>query len=101
MAVVFDFYRYRRSSVTAARALVERRVRLVAVTDGPLSPLAGVADEACLIEVPAIGPFDSSISAVAVAELMVAEVAVRLHDAATERLDHTEAMWRLTDTFVE
>ncbi len=100
-AVVLDFYRYRRSSIVAARALTDQGVPLIAVTDGPLSPLAGLATESCLIEVPAIGPFDSSMSAVAIAELIVAEVAEQLHDAATERLDRTEAMWASTETFIE
>ena len=100
-AVILDFYRYRRSSIVAAKALTERDVAVVAVTDGPLSPLAGLAHEACLIEVPGIGPFDSSVSAVAVAELIVAEVAGKLHVDATSRLDRTESMWALTETFVE
>jgi len=99
-AVVFDFARYRRHAVTAARALAEVGVRIVAVTDGPLSPLASLTDTWCEIRVPATGPFDSSVPAVAAAELLVAQVATQLQDVARNRIDRTEALWEATGTFL-
>jgi len=99
-AVVFDFARYRRHSITAAQALAEHGVRIVAVTDGPLSPLAALTDTWCEIRVPGIGPFDSSVPAVAAAELLVAHVATQLEDEARLRIDRTEALWRATGTFL-
>ncbi len=99
-AAVFDFARYRRHAVTAARALAELGVRIVAVTDGPLSPLAALTDTWCEVRVPAMGPFDSSVPAVAAAELLVAHVATRLQDQARERIDRTEALWEATGTFL-
>lgn len=100
-AVVLDFARYRRHAVTAARALADFGVSLVAITDGPLSPLAALTDTWCAIQVPAVGPFDSSVPAVAVAELLVAHVARELRDAASERIDRTEALWEATGTFLD
>lgn len=99
-AVVFDFARYRRHTVTAAQTLAGLGVRIVAVTDGPLSPLAALTDTWCAIRVPATGPFDSSVSAVAAAELIVAHVAGELQDQARERIDRTEALWDATGTFL-
>jgi len=99
-AVVFDFPRYRRQSVLASRALVDAGVRLVAITDGPLSPLAGLTETWCGLVVPAVGPFDSSVPAVLAAELLVAEVAAQLRDTARARIDRTEALWERTDTFL-
>ena len=101
VAVVFDFARYRRQCLAAARALAERGVPLVAITDGPLSPLAALTETWCGLTVPAIGPFDSSVPAVIVAELVVAECAARLSDDARERIDRTEALWEATGTFEE
>lgn len=98
-AVVFDFARYRRHAIESARILVEQGVDLVAITDGPLSPLATLTTNWCELEVPGIGPFDTSVPAVAVAELLVAHVARELRDEARERIDRTEAMWDSTDTF--
>jgi DNA-binding MurR/RpiR family transcriptional regulator len=99
-AVVFDFARYRRHSVEAARVLAAGGVDLVAVTDSPLSPLAELTSTWCQLEVPGIGPFDSSVPAVALAELLVAQVARELRDTAQERLDRIEELWQATGTFL-
>ena len=99
VAVVFDFYRYRRAVVGAAQILAESGAGIIAITDGPLSPLTRFTATWCELHVPAIGPFDSSIPAVAMAELLVAETAGHLHEAATERIDRTESMWAATNTF--
>mgnify|MGYP001038387550 CR=1 FL=1 len=98
-AVVFDFYRYRREVITATRILADAGVSIVAITDSPLSPLAELADNWCEIEVPAIGPFDSSVPAVAMAELLVSQVAKDLHDQATVRIDRIESLWEQTEVF--
>ncbi len=99
VAVVFDFFRYRRSVVIAARIMAESGAELIAITDGPLSPLAGLTGSWVDLYVPAIGPFDSSLPAVAMAELLVAEVAGLLHDEVTGRIDRTEELWAATQTF--
>ena len=101
VAVIFDFARYRRHCINAARTLAENDIPIVAVTDGPLSPLAALADSWCELSIPAIGPFDSSVPAVATAELIVAAVAHNLRKAARDHIDRTEALWRASDTFLE
>jgi DNA-binding MurR/RpiR family transcriptional regulator len=97
--VVFDFARYRRHAVTMAQALAERGVPVVAITDDALSPLASLATAWCGLHVPAVGPFDSSIPAVAVAELLVAYLAEELQETARDRIDRTEALWEAAGTF--
>jgi len=99
VAVVFDFFRYRRSVVTAARIIAGSGAEVIAITDGPLSPLAGLTGSWVELYVPAIGPFDSSLPAVAIAELLVAEVASQLHATVTGRVDRTEELWAATQTF--
>jgi len=99
-AVVFDFFRYRRQVAHTAQVLADSGVTIVAVTDSPLSPLAELADAWCEIEVPAVGPFDSSVPAVAVAELLVARVAKMLQQDATARIDRIEALWEKTEAFL-
>ncbi|MDF1800571.1 MAG: MurR/RpiR family transcriptional regulator [Planctomycetota bacterium] len=100
-AVVFDFARYRRHSVEAARVLAAGGIDLVAVTDGPLSPLVELTSTWCQLEVPGVGPFDSSVPSVALAELLVAQVARELRDEASARIDRIEELWRSTGTFLE
>ena len=99
-AVIFDFSRYRTHSLTAARILSDAGVAIVAITDGPLSPLASLTDTWCEIQIPGVGPFDSSVPAVALAELLVARVAADLQSEATDRIDRIEAIWESSDTFL-
>ncbi len=100
-AVAFDFYRYRQDAVDTTRAFAASGAEIIAITDGPLSPLAQLTETWLGINVPAVGPFDSSVPAVAVAELLVAHVARTLHVSATDRIDKTEAMWAATGTFTD
>lgn len=100
VAIVFDFFRYRRQVLKAARVFAQSRASLIAVTDSPLSPLAELADTWCRIEIPAVGPFDSSVPVVLFAELLVAQVANELKDDATRRIDRIEVLWKETEVFV-
>lgn len=100
-AVVMDFFRYRRQVTNAARVFAESGVAVVAITDSPLSPLAELADTWCEIEVPAVGPFDSSVPVVAMAELLVLQVARELHDEAKTRIDRIETLWEKTEAFLQ
>ncbi len=99
-AVVFDFARYRRNSIAAARALSDLGVHIVAITDGPLSPLASLTTNWCELRIPAVGPFDSSIPAVMTSELLVAQVVTLLGKDARDRIDRLEALWQATGTFL-
>ena len=99
-AVVFDFFRYRKQVATTARVFADAGVTVVAITDSPLSPLVELADTWVQIEVPAIGPFDSSVPVVAMCELLVARVARELQDVATNRIDRIEALWEETEVFL-
>ena len=99
-AIVLDAARYRRHVVDAARALAAAEVELVAVTDGPLSPYATLTRNWFALDVPAMGPFDSSVPFVAIAEMLVAYVATQLQEKAQVRIDRTEALWNATDTFL-
>jgi DNA-binding MurR/RpiR family transcriptional regulator len=98
-AIVVDFFRYRRQVTEAARVLAKSGTAIVAITDSPLSPLVELTDNWCEIEVPAIGPFDSSVPAVAIAELLVSRVAWELRDEAVARIDRIEALWEETEVF--
>jgi len=99
-AVVFDFYRYRRQVIKAAGILADSGVKIIAITDNPLSPLVELAHNWCEIEVPAIGPFDSSVPVVMIAEMLVSQVAKDLQEEATARIDRIEALWETSEVFL-
>ena len=87
--------------MVAARALSARGVPIIAITDGPLSPIAPLADTLVAVSVPGIGPFDSSVPTVALMELLVAEVAQVDRDGVRVRVDATERLWSETETFID
>lgn len=92
-AIVVDFPRYESAIVTAATELAAADVTVIAITDGPFSPLASLADHWLGVDVAAVGPFDSVLPVVAVAELLIAETARLLRERASERLDRIERLW--------
>ena len=100
VAIVFDFHRYRREVAIASRALANAGVQVLAVTDSPFSPLVDLADSWVQIEVPPVGPFDSSVPVVLMCELLIAEVAKELYEDATDRIDRIEALWEKTEAFI-
>jgi len=75
VVVAIDFFRYESAVVRTAELLVDIGADLVAITDGAFSPIAAIAMVWCRVDVPAIGPFDSALPAVAVVEALLAEVA--------------------------
>ena len=73
-------------------------IEIVAVTDSPLSPLVELADAWCEIEVPAVGPFDSSVPAVAIARIAGRKAPPKnFTQEATARIDRIEALWEKTE----
>ncbi len=99
VVVAVDFPRYEQAVTTGARVAVDAGATLVAVTDGPLSPLATLAEAWVGVDVGAVGPFDSVLPAIAVIELLIAEVARSLREEATERLDRIESLWAGANLF--
>jgi DNA-binding MurR/RpiR family transcriptional regulator len=98
--VAIDIRRYERWLVELTRWAVGAGACLVAVTDGPLSPLAPAATETLYIAAQGVGPFDSMTGGVALANALVAGVAARMRDTATGRLDAVEAAWSETAALV-
>ena len=101
VAIVFDFRRYRRATVLAAETFASLGTTILAITDGPFSPYASMTEHWCQLSIPALGPFDSSVPAVAAAELLVAQVSRDLKTSARDRIDRTESLWDATSTFHE
>ena len=93
VVVAIDVRRYDAWLVEAVTALRQAGAAVVAVTDGPLSPL--VVGSAAWFEVRAqgAGPFDSHVGTLALLHALVAGVADRLRLPAVERLDRIESAW--------
>lgn len=99
VVVAIDAERYEQAVVRITAQLAARGATVIAITDGPTSPLAAIADIRCDVGVPAIGPFDSAIPVVVVAELVTAAVASAARTGATRRLEAAETTWAELDVF--
>ena len=89
--LVIDLRRYDRWVLDAATTAHRQGVWCAAVTDSVLAPLATVADRTFTVSAAGGGPFDSHVGTLSLCNVLVAGVADRLREVATERLDRTEA----------
>nr|MBA2280842.1 SIS domain-containing protein [Acidimicrobiia bacterium] len=94
VVVAVDVRRYDAWLLAAVAALREQEAQLVAVTDGPLSPLVPGAAAWFAVAAEGAGPFDSHVGTLALLHAIVAGVADRLRASAIDRLDRIEAGWR-------
>jgi DNA-binding MurR/RpiR family transcriptional regulator len=99
--VTVDIHRYERWLVSVADWARNRGADLVAITDGPLSPLATYAVETFFISARGVGPFDSMAAGMALVNVLVASVSVRLRETATARLDAVEDVWTSSRALVD
>jgi DNA-binding MurR/RpiR family transcriptional regulator len=99
--VTIDLRRYDRWLVDAARTAADAGVWLVSIVDSMLSPVAACAQRTLVVTAAGAGPFDSHVGTLALMNVLVAAVAVRLRGMATERLDRTEAAWRASNALTE
>lgn len=101
VVVALDVRRYERWVVDAARQAVDRGSTLVAISDGPTSPIVAHAAHRFVVGVGSPGPFESATGVVALLHLLVTETATRLRDRAGGRLDAVEEAWRARGALLE
>jgi DNA-binding MurR/RpiR family transcriptional regulator len=99
--VTIDLRRYDRWLVEAARMAADSGVWMVSIVDSMLSPVAACSQRTLVVTAAGAGPFDSHVGTLALMNLLVAAVAVRLRGMATDRLDRSEAAWRASNALTE
>jgi len=93
VVVAVDLRRYERWVLDAVADAKDRGHRLVAVSDGLLSPLAMAAEHAFVVSAASVSAFDSHVGTLALLNLVVANVAERLKVSAADRLQRVESSW--------
>lgn len=91
--IVLDVRRYERWVLEAAEQAAAAGITIVAVTDGPTSPLSALGRHRFVVAVDSPGPFESATGVVALLHLIVTEVAAQLRSTAQGRLDAVESAW--------
>lgn len=99
--VAVDLRRYERWVLDTADAARRRGVRLIAISDSPLSPLHGEALAGFVVRAGGAGPFDSHVGTLALFNAVIAACAGLLRDVAQDRIDRIEAAWSAADALIE
>ena len=94
VVVVFDYRHYQETTVNWGAEAARRKAYLVLFTDQYLSPLAQQATSVLTCSTKGLDPFDSFVGALALTELVVAEVARAMGAPAKERLTDLFAFQR-------
>lgn len=93
VVVALDVRRYERWMLETLEQVAAQGIPLVAVSDGPTSPLFAHAAHRLVVGIASPGPFESATGVVALLHLLVTEAAARHRDHARDRLDAAEAAW--------
>lgn len=99
--VAISIRRYARTVYHAARHFRAAGARVLAITDSPLSPLAGVAHHRLLVPTASNSPFDSFTALFSLCTALVSAVSWRRKKAVDTLLAHGEDIWREIGIFVE
>jgi DNA-binding MurR/RpiR family transcriptional regulator len=90
VVVVFDVRRYQPSSIQFATEAKQRGAQVILITDPYLSPIAKVARVVLPVQVEFISPFDSTLAAIALVEMLVAAMLNHLGRASRDRIAEVE-----------
>lgn len=90
--VFFDFRRYQSNTIDLAKLVRAQKSKIILVTDPWMSPIAQVADIVLSTRVESVSPFDSHVSTLALAELLIGGVFQTLGEGASSRLRNLEQM---------
>jgi DNA-binding MurR/RpiR family transcriptional regulator len=99
--IVLDHRRYERWVVGAVRHAADRGLRIIALSDSALSPLAQVADVSFVVSATGAGPFDSHVGALALVNALITAVADGRKAHATDRLDKLEGAWSAAGALID
>lgn len=93
VVLAVDLRRYERWVLDAVAQANDGGHRLIALSDGLLSPLAMAAEHSFVVSAASVSAFDSHVGTLALLNLIVANIAERLKDSAADRLQQVESSW--------
>ena len=100
LVLAVGYYRYLRETVAALEAARDLGVRRAVITDSPVSPLAQFADITLSVPVESASHRISLVASLALANALVAELAVRDRERVSEALRQVDAQYRRSNLAV-
>jgi DNA-binding MurR/RpiR family transcriptional regulator len=94
LLIAIDLWRYARSTVGAVHAARQRGVKIVAITDSLMSPLAQDADHAFGVATDGMGHSLSPTAVISLLNVFIAALSYRVPDQVMESLRRLDAMYR-------
>jgi DNA-binding MurR/RpiR family transcriptional regulator len=101
VVITIDLRRYDRAVLETVSVAAGAGATVIAITDSVLSPSAALADATLVVAAEGAGPFDSHLGVLAIGNALVAGLAARLRQSATERIDDVEEAWQATGAVVD
>jgi DNA-binding MurR/RpiR family transcriptional regulator len=99
VVVIFDIRRYENSTLRLAEAARERNAKIILFTDQWSSPVSAIADITFKNRISAPSAWDSNVSSMLLAEIVIAEVQERNWKATRQRMETLEAMFDKSRVF--
>lgn len=99
--IIFSYEPYARDSVAAVRFARERGLKVIAVTDSVVSPIASHADALIVVANATPSLFPSVVPALSVAQMLVALLVADGGAASLEEIKRSEAQLRDFDVYLE
>lgn len=93
--------RYATSVFQAAQHFHSVGARVLAITDSPLSPIAGLADHRLQIHTASNSPFDSFTAVLGLCSALISAISLRRKKDVDAVLKHGETIWKQVGTFVD
>lgn len=101
LCVVIDLRRYERWVLETVNRVAAAGMRVVAITDSPIAPLAANADVTFPVVAHGAGIFDSHVGILALTNALTAAAADVLRTSAGDRLERIEQAWRAGGELVD
>jgi DNA-binding MurR/RpiR family transcriptional regulator len=97
--VIFDIRRYENSTLRLAEMAAERNAKIVLFTDQWTSPVAQIADITLRNRISVPSAWDSNVTSMLVAEILIAQVQERDWETTRTRMEALEDMFDRTRFF--
>lgn len=75
--------------------------KVLAITDSPLAPIAGLSDHRAVVHTASASPFDSYTAAYCLCNALVAAIALRRKKEVEATIKRSDEIWRRFSTFIE